>query len=70
MLELIFTACLVANPDQCRSVTVTLSEDSANSVQCSMGLAGRDQLTEWISLHPDFRIARWSCAPTGTMAKL
>jgi hypothetical protein len=61
MIELIFTACLIASPEDCRDVNLSFSDRDASVVTCLM--AGQPRIAEWTGDHPSWRVIRYRCAP-------
>ena len=57
MIELVFVACLVTAPDQCRERSLTFTEITPQ--QCLMG--AQPELAKWVSTHPNDRIKSWRC---------
>jgi hypothetical protein len=61
MIELIFSACLIANPSHCREVHLTYDAQEVSLMECT--LYGQAQLAQWNNVHPQYRIGRYKCAP-------
>ncbi len=58
MMMIVFTTCLLAQPDHCRERGMTLT-DAVSQRGCLLGAQPR--LARWIEAHPKWRIARWTC---------
>lgn len=58
MMVLVFTACLVSAPEDCRVREMTIFED-VGPLACMMGAQG--ELARWTETHPNWRIDRWRC---------
>lgn len=60
MLELILTVCLLAEPEKCKDVTLTMvSEHSVTPQQCFHN--GQLEMVKWIEMNPKWKITRWKC---------
>ncbi len=57
MIELLFVACLVSEPDHCEKKALQFSDISPR--QCMMG--AQPQLAQWTNQHPKWRVAKWKC---------
>jgi hypothetical protein len=60
MIELIFTACLLTAPADCREFHLTYADETLTPMACLMG--SQAQLADWTGSHPAWRIARYKCA--------
>jgi hypothetical protein len=60
MLSIILSACLIADPKQCRDFKIPL-DVSMDVVQCSM--AAPPYFAQWAEEHPQWQIRRWKCQP-------
>ena len=58
MIELVFTACLLASPEKCESRHLTFAEN-ISPMQCLMG--AQPELAKWTAANPKWRIARFKC---------
>lgn len=61
MFGIFITVCLLNNPEQCKPITLTFSEE-----QPHMGICGAQAMAEiakWMEAHPGYYLQRWSCAP-------
>jgi hypothetical protein len=67
MIELAFTACLAANPDVCKPVTLTYAGEGLTPMQCMVG--SQAQLAEWSAANPKWRVKRWGCRPARMYSK-
>ena len=67
MIELLFTACLVAAPDACEERSLTfLAQPSP--VACLV--QAPPELAAWTNDHPAYRITAWRCEdPAGRPAR-
>jgi len=61
MLSIILSACLVANPQECRDFKIPL-DTSADTLHCAM--AAPPYFAQWADEHPAWQIRRWKCQPT------
>lgn len=60
MLELILTACLLASPDTCKDVRLTIIEQrSVTPQQCFQ--YGQLELVKWIESNPTWKVTKWKC---------
>lgn len=69
MIELVFSACLLSAPADCRDVSLTFSGDSVTELQCSLGMAGQVAVAQWIAAHPTYFAKRRTCRAAGMYAK-
>ena len=63
MIELVFTACLAAAPQECKDVHLTFAEISVSPVMCA--LIGQVEMAKWTERNPAFRPGRFKCVPAG-----
>ena len=68
MVELFLLVCMVGQPNICRTTHLSYSEESVTLLQCTM--YGQVEVAKWASEHPEWRIARWSCAPARQEANI
>lgn len=59
MIELVFSACLIAAPASCKDVHLTYMAQSVTPLQCM--LYGQPHMAEWINVNPQWRIMRFRC---------
>ena len=59
MLELVMTACLLAQPAKCQTVYPSFAPPSASMMQCLY--EGQLQAVRWAEQHPKWHVVRWSC---------
>jgi hypothetical protein len=62
MIELVFSACLAAAPQECKDVHLTFAETSVSPVMCA--LIGQVEMAKWRERNPDFRVGRFKCTPS------
>ncbi len=63
MLAIILSACLIADPNQCRDFKLLV--DFAMPAQyCTMAAA--PVVAQWSAEHPQWQIKRWQCQPATT----
>lgn len=62
MMELLFIACLVGQPDSCEEKSLQFV-DIPSHMACMMG--AQPQLARWVQDHPEWRIAQWTCRIPG-----
>lgn len=62
MIELVFTACLLAAPDRCEERALQYV-DIRSPMACVMG--AQPELAKWVEAHPKWRVARWACRAPG-----
>ena len=67
MIELLIVACLIDDPAQCKDIVLTYASESVTPLQCAMG--AQPEIAKWITEHPRWQVARWSCRPAGRFAK-
>jgi hypothetical protein len=68
MLELIFTVCSIVSGAQCRELAPVTLQEGAPMVACLM--ASQIEGAKWVEAHPNFYIARATCQPAKTFAKI
>jgi hypothetical protein len=56
---LLFVACLITSPADCRQERMPLNIDSESATACMM--QAQPALAEWINSHPKYQISRWRC---------
>ena len=66
MIDLIFTACLIAAPAACEERQLTFAARDLTPMTCLM--SGQPHLAEWADAHPGWRIARYKCVSTKNVA--
>jgi hypothetical protein len=57
MIELLFVACLVSEPDKCQNKALQFSDISP--MQCMMG--AQPQLAQWTNQNPKWHVKNWKC---------
>jgi hypothetical protein len=58
MIELVITACIVAQPATCRDQKVLL-DASTTPFQCMMN--AQPAIAQWGTEHPKWFVQRWKC---------
>lgn len=66
MVELAFTICSIVEGAKCQERSLVFSDLSI--MTCMVG--AQPQLAIWAESHPNWRIAKWSCRPSGLYAKI
>jgi hypothetical protein len=61
MIELVFSACLLAEPATCREVHLTYQVQQITAMDCF--LYGQFEMAQWVNVHPQYRVGRFKCAP-------
>jgi hypothetical protein len=61
MIELVFSACLIADPMTCKDVHLTYQAQQVTLMECA--LYGQAEMAQWTNLHPQWRVGRFRCAP-------
>ncbi|MBN8911485.1 MAG: hypothetical protein J0H65_05375 [Rhizobiales bacterium] len=61
MLSIILSACLIADPNQCRDFKIPL-DTSMDALHCTM--AAPPYFAKWAEEHPQWQIRRWKCQPS------
>ena len=64
MIELVFSVCMMAQPQTCKDVHMTFLEQQATPAQCMMN--GQFQMAEWLGTHPHWKIERFKCEKVRT----
>ncbi len=62
MIELVFVACMIGEPQNCREAELQLWDENS-PMACMMSAQG--SLARWTSDHPDWQISRWKCRIPG-----
>ncbi|HRN89390.1 hypothetical protein [Hyphomicrobium sp.] len=60
MLTIILSACLVANPSECRNFELPLAVEM-DVRRCAM--VAPPYFARWIDEHPQWQIKGWKCKP-------
>ncbi len=68
MIELVFAACLIDRPAQCKDVYLNFEGAGATPQQCMM--SGQMEMARWVGEHPNWRIKKWRCGAAGQTAKI
>lgn len=68
MLELVVSVCLLANPSQCKEVSLVYLAEGTTPMQCMM--ASPTEIARWSESHPKWFARKWACRPAGHMAKI
>lgn len=68
MIEIIFSVCLAAQPQQCREERLSFFQASVTPRQCMM--MGQIEVAKWMDGHPNYTLQKWKCQPAGQMAKI
>ncbi|MFA5949480.1 MAG: hypothetical protein WC807_04290 [Hyphomicrobium sp.] len=64
MMTIILSACLVAEPNQCKDFRIPLDVSEQMDVgQCAV--AAPPYFAQWSEEHPAWRVRRWKCQPAG-----
>ena len=58
MIELVFTACLIAAPEDCRERSLVFA---ANVTPMMCLTNAQVELARWNVEHPKWQVARWKC---------
>ena len=66
MIELLFTVCLIAEPDKCDDRHLTYAE-AIMPMACLMGAQG--ELARWSEKNPKWQIERWRCRHVRSAAR-
>jgi hypothetical protein len=64
MIELVFSVCMLAQPQTCKDVHMTFLEQKVSAAQCMMN--GQFQMAEWVNTHPEWKIERFKCQAVQT----
>lgn len=59
MIELVFTACLLADMKHCQEKSLQFMEENLTPMRCLMG--AQPELAKWAEGHPKWAIMKWSC---------
>ncbi len=57
MIELLFVACVVTAPEDCRERGLLFTD--ITPTQCAMG--AQPELAKWSNTHPNMQIKSWRC---------
>lgn len=64
VIEIVFLACLVSDPQKCEEKGILLPHDSPYHCLLESSL----HLSRWSNDHPGWVVAKFSCQPPGTRA--
>lgn len=67
MIELLVAVCMIDEPANCKDVHLAMN-GNLNARQCMT--QGQFEMARWIGENPDWVIRRWTCKPSGQLAKL
>jgi len=67
LIELVFTACLLAHPNICKPVSLTYSGEGLTPMQCTIGSEAR--IAEWCAANPKWFATRRKCRPARVYSK-
>ncbi len=70
MIEIVISACLMADLSRCKDVnlTFTAENESLTPMQCmSMSMT---EIAKWTEAHPKWIAKRWTCRTAGRLAKI
>jgi hypothetical protein len=59
MFELVFSACLIADPQSCKDVHLTYEGQRVSLMECAM--VGQSEMAKWIEAHPKYRVRKFRC---------
>ncbi len=68
MIEIVFLACAVHMPTDCKNVRLVFMGDHFTTRQCM--LYGQHEIAKWSLGHPKWRVTRWRCSIAGQIAEL
>lgn len=70
MIELVFTACALLNPNSClTNKLVFVAENDLTPMQCMSKAQG--EMAKWSEGHPGYRITKYGCySSSRTTAKI
>lgn len=68
MIEIVISACLTADLNRCKDVSLTYSADSVTPGQCMMMSVA--EIAKWAEAHPKWVAKRWTCRTAGRIAKI
>jgi hypothetical protein len=68
MIELVVTVCLAADPSRCREISLVYAAENLTPHQCMM--ASPLEIAKWSEGHPNWVAKRWTCRPSGRLAKI
>ena len=60
MMTIVLSACLIANPGQCKDFRVPIDVDM-DPGKCTM--VAPPYFAQWADEHPAWRVMRWKCLP-------
>lgn len=64
MLSIVLSACLLANPQQCKDFTIPVdTAEAVDSTMCAM--IAPPYFARWSEEHPAWQVRRWKCIPAG-----
>lgn len=64
MMAIVLSACLVADPGQCKDFKIPLDvAEDMDSTQCAM--LAPPYFAQWSEEHPAWQVRRWRCQPAG-----
>jgi hypothetical protein len=61
MLSVVLSACLIANPKECREFSIE-TDFQMPAKYCTM--RAQPVVAQWAGEHPQWQIERWRCQPS------
>ena len=59
MIELIFSVCLITEPNKCKDIHQQIAESNITPQQCVHH--GQIEMSKWTETHPDWKVIKWGC---------
>jgi hypothetical protein len=68
---IILATCLIASPFTCKDIELRVTPEHGASLQLPYYCARQGQLeiSKWITEHPEWRVEKWSCPPSGRVGQ-
>lgn len=64
---ILLSVCLLAQPTKCHEDRIQLSYEASSPFICLRN--SQSALAKWQAEHPDLHVAKWRCAPRGSIPK-
>jgi hypothetical protein len=68
MIEIVLSVCLLANPSDCKDVSLSQMGEKVTPYACMF--RGQVAASRWAEGHPEYKIAKWKCQAGREFAKL
>lgn len=68
MIEIVLSVCLLANPSDCKEISLAQMGEKVTPYACMF--RGQVTASRWAKENPQYKIAKWKCSAAREFAKL